>query len=178
VPLHSEHHVQRDGAIRLRRCVVLCAVVPLLNYDAIICHFNFLAASGMQRGITKFDVVMGKDGGSHVHLEQNIAPSAAELLIDPTPAWAATACCDVVTQAQQLLADAWHEGDYEARLRVLLQNSGQQLQAPDDWGRQLAAMKLSSKAIGQAFDAVWYDASQLRCVLVPNSFMRHKFPQG
>jgi hypothetical protein len=144
----------------------------------LVFQLTFLAALGMQRGVTVCDVLVGKDGGSHAHLGLNIAPSALEFLIDPTPVWAATSCCDVIKQAQQLLADTWHEGDYESRLRVLLQSSGQQLQTPDDWGLELSYMKLSSQATGQAFDAVWYDASQGRCVLVPNSFMRHKFPQG
>lgn len=123
------------------------------------------------------DVLLGKDGGSHARAGLSVPPNPPPL-IDPTPAWAATNCCDIIKQAQQILSDAWHEDDLEARLGVLLQSSGQQLQAPDSWGAELAAMKLSSQALGHAFDAVWYDASLRQCVLVPNTFMRHNFPQG
>jgi hypothetical protein len=98
-------------------------------------------------------------------------------------AWfASDGSCQVTQQAVELLRDSWFDPDVGDKLAALLRSKQQQLEdpvldSPDTW-ENLADIAACSQGLGFWFDAVWCDADHRRCVLVPNSYIRFRFPSS
>lgn len=112
----------------------------------------------------------GPPGGAQSSL-QGISGDAAWFASDGS--------CQVTQQAFELLRDSWYDPDVSEKLTAFLR-ANKQLQDPgfasaDCW-ELLENPAACSPGLGFWFDAVWYDVNLGQCVLVPNSYLRYRFP--
>lgn len=77
-----------------------------------------------------------------------------------------------------MLQSGWFDPDFEACVERFCSRHGQQLGSPDSLGDVCGDLRSCSAGIGLYFDAVWFDAVQGQWCLVPNAYMRHRFPEG
>lgn len=112
----------------------------------------------------------GPPGGAQSSL-QGISGDAAWFASDGS--------CQVTQQAFELLRDSWYDPDVSEKLTAFLR-ANKQLQDPgfasaDCW-ELLENPAACSPGLDFWFDAVWYDVNLGQCVLVPNSYLRYRFP--
>jgi len=116
-------------------------------------------------------------------LQVKLKPGELQAASDPSPAgttppWGSSSCVELVEEACGLLQGGWFDLDFDECLQRFSTSHGQQLVSPDSLGDVCGDLRSCSAGIGRYFDAVWFDAAQGHWGLVPNAYMRHKFPEG
>lgn len=116
-------------------------------------------------------------------LQLKLAPGQVQAALDPSPAgpmppWGSSSCVELVEEACGLLQGGWFDSDFDDCVERFSSTRGQQLVSPDSLGDVCGDLRSCSAGIGLFFDAVWFDAAQGQWCLVPNAYMRHKFPEG